>query len=391
MKRIIFSGMQVLQEKKWTENYAVVVEDQLIKAIIPTDMIKHHLPATQYEFSAQHYLAPGLIDMHIHGIQGHDVMDGTPEALLAISKVLAKEGVTGFLATTMSASVEILETVLQAAKNAMSESEGTALLGVHLEGPFIALASKGAQCADAFSLPDIAVMQRLQKAAEGTIKLVTLAPELAGALDLIAYLHKSQVIASIGHTKATYAETAAAIKAGCSHATHLFNAMGSLQQREPGALGALLLSDEVTAELIVDGVHLHPAIVELALCLKGKDRLVLITDAMRATCLGDGQYDLGGLTVNVQAGCARLPDGTLAGSTLRMPQALRNMMQFSHCQLADAITMAAETPARILGLGERKGSIVVGKDADLIIMTDALDVVLTLRQGVVVFEASSNQ
>jgi N-acetylglucosamine-6-phosphate deacetylase len=217
------------------------------------------------------------------------------------------------------------------------------------------------------------------------IKLVTLAPELPGALPLIKALRDRHIIVSAGHTNATYAEMVAAIRAGCSQATHLFNAMRGLHQREPGAVGALLLSHDVMAELIVDGLHLHPAIVELALRLKGKEKLLLVTDAMRAKCCDDGEYDLGGQTVMVRAGKAKLSDGTLAGSTLRMPQALKNMVQFTSCSLADAVSMAATNPAHVLGLSDRKGTIAVGKDADLVVLNAALDVAFTMREGREVF------
>lgn len=388
IKRCIFSGMQIFIDKKWVPDHAVVVEGSTIKAIIPVAMSKHHLPAEHHEFPADYYLTPGFIDVHIHGAYGHDVMDGTQDALIAISHALAAEGVTGFLATTMTADDERIETVLKVIAEMLPNSQGAAILGVHLEGPFIAKDKMGAQCKGRERLPDTALMQHWQKCAQGAIKWVTLAPELPNALELIKLLREMHVIASVGHTNATYAETRAAIKAGCSQATHLFNAMRGIHQREPGAVGALLLSDEVIAELIVDDIHLHPAIVELAWQLKGKDRLLLVTDAMRAKCLGDGEYDLGGQRVDVRAGRATLADGTLAGSLLRMPQALKNMVQFSHCTLADAISMVTENPARILKLDARKGAISVGQDADLVVMNASLDVALTMREGRVVFNSS---
>lgn len=386
LNRYIFSGMQVLIEKKWEQHHAVVVEENLIKAIIPEEMIAHHLPAKRREFPSDFYLIPGLIDLHIHGTHGKDVMDNSPESLQSICDSLAIEGVTGFLATTMTADNDHIRSVLETISAAMPNQEGAAILGVHLEGPFISKEKKGAQRDDVQRLPDIKLMDSWQKSARGAIKIVTLAPELPGALSLIEKLHNMRVIASIGHTNATFEETNAAIKAGCTQATHLFNAMRGFHQREPGAVGALLLSDAITTELIVDGVHLHPATIELVLRLKGKDRLVLVTDAMRAKCLGNGQYDLGGQMVDVREGKAMLSDGTLAGSTLRMPEAIRNMVKFSKCSLIDAIYMATEKPAHLLGLDPRKGSITVGKDADLVVMNAALDVVLTMRGGKEMFK-----
>ncbi len=292
--RSIFSGMQILVGHEWQKHHAVVVEEGKIKAIIADDMIKHHLPAEHYEYKHHCFLVPGLIDLHIHGTKGNDVMDGSVEAIQTISRDLASEGVTGFLATTMTASAEQLEKVLQTIPVAMSYQDGAEILGIHLEGPFIAKEKMGAQCGELILAPDVDLIQKWQTLASDTIKLVTLAPELPGALELIAALHKMEVIVSVGHTNATYEETTAAITAGCTHATHLFNAMRGLHQREPGALGALLLADQVHAELIADGHHLHPAIIELALRVKNKNRLLLVTDGMRAKCLGNGKYDLGG-------------------------------------------------------------------------------------------------
>lgn len=386
VNRKIFSGMRILSGNKWENEKALVIEDNIIKAIITTDMIKHHLPATQYEFSAECYLTAGFIDLHVHGAKGADVMDEDAESLRTISRALAEEGITGFLATTMTASDESIEKALENVANSMGNVDGAAILGVHLEGPFIAKSKAGAQLADETQNPNLDLFNHWQKVAKDAIKLVTLAPELPDALNLIKALRETQVVASIGHTKATYDETEAAINAGCSHATHLFNAMSGIHQREPGASVALLLSDKITAELIVDNYHLHPAMIELAFKTKGKDRLVLITDAMRAKCLQNGTYDLGGQAVNVLHGKATLEDGTLAGSTLQMNEAIKNITKTTTVSLIDAITMAASNPARVLSL-PRKGVIEVGFDADLVVLNDKLKVLLTMRDGRVIYEA----
>jgi N-acetylglucosamine-6-phosphate deacetylase len=385
LNRCIFSGMQILKDRQWVKEQAVIVEDNLIKAIIQEEMITHHLPARRYDFPDDHYLVPGLIDLHVHGTHGKDVMDGTEEALNTISRALVVEGVTGFLATTLTADVKRIETVLKVVSEASPNLLGAALLGVHLEGPFIAKSKAGAQSVEEIQAPNSELMHYWQNLAKGAIKIVTLAPELPGALALIKGLRNMNVIAAIGHTNATYAETWTAIAAGCTQATHLFNAMHGISQREPGAVGALLLAPDVVAEIIVDGVHLHPAIVELIWRLKGKDNLLLVTDAMRAKCLGDGEYDLGGQTVKAVNGKVFLADGTLAGSTLRMPQAIKNMVHFSKCSLIDAVEMASYNPAHILGLHRRKGSITIGKDADLIVLNADFDVKLTMREGREIF------
>lgn len=386
--RQIFIGMQILEDQQWQANKALIVEHSKVKAIIPADMIHHHMPAEVHEFPTDYYLIPGLIDLHVHGANNHDVMDGTPASLQAISNALAKEGVTGYLATTMTASNADIEKVLQLIPQVMPAKEGAAIFGVHLEGPFIAKNKAGAQLENLTQDPNIALMQQWQSLAKNHIKIVTLAPELPGAIEFIRACRTMHVIASVGHTDATYDETEAAINAGCSQATHLYNAMRGMHQREPGAAGALLLSDKIIAELIVDGIHVHPAIVDLTWQIKGKDRLFLVSDAMRAKCMGDGQYQLGGQSVNVVKGKATLPDGTLAGSTLRLSDAIKNMVAFSHCTLAQAIQMAAQNPASVLGISDHKGSIEVGKDADLVIMDAAYQVKMTMREGAVVYQES---
>jgi N-acetylglucosamine-6-phosphate deacetylase len=381
--RCIFTGMQILCNNTWLSDHAVIIENGKIQKIIAKKLL-NDLSGTVHEFAADDYLLPGLIDLHIHGAAGHDVMDGSVEALTAISESLAREGVTGFLATTMTASHERIASVLKTIARAMSAKQGAAILGAHLEGPFISSAKMGAQRGDDICHPDAALLASWQELAKGAIKLVTLAPELPDALSLIKKIREMGVVASIGHTNATYAETKAAVDAGCTHATHLFNAMRGIHQREPGALGALLLAENINAELIVDGLHLHPAIVELTMRLKGKDKLLLVTDAMRAKCLGDGEYDLGGQTVAVRSNVAMLADGTLAGSTLSMPEAIKNIVQFTQCPLADAINMASLNPARILGIQQHKGSIAEGKDADLVVMNASLEVMMTMREGLII-------
>lgn len=384
--RHIFYGMQVLLDQKWSGDQAVIVEYDVIKSIIPANMIEHHLPATLHAYPKDHYLIPGLIDMHVHGANGYDVMDGTEEALTALCSALAAEGVTGFLATTMTVTNAHLETVLQAIATRLPSPEGAAILGVHLEGPFLANAKIGAQNEALTQLPNIDLITKWQKLAQGAIKVVTVAPELPDAIPFIKELRSMGMNVATGHTNATYAETMEAVSAGCSQATHLFNAMRGITQREPGAAGALLLADKVIAELICDGIHVHPAIVDLAFRVKGRDRLLLVTDAMRAKCMGDGRYDLGGQDVIVKKGRATLEDGTIAGSTLQLPQAIRHMSEYAHCSLEDAVRMAAYNPARTLGLSDRKGSISLGKDADLVVLDSTFKVLLTMRAGKVIFE-----
>lgn len=385
--RHIFYGMQLLQNQQWIHQHAVVVEENKIKAIVPAEMVNHHMPAILHHYSAKHYLAPGFIDLHIHGAAGADVMDGTEEALNTIARALAAEGVTGFLATTMTAPKEQMHAALVAISSFSKQTKinGATLLGVHLEGPFIATEKMGAQAANHICVPSIALFDEWQRLSGGQIKVVTLAPELPDALTLIKKLKKEGVIVSAGHTNATYEETTAAIAAGCTQATHLFNAMRGMHQREPGAAGALLLGQGVSVELIADGLHVHPAMLTLALTLKGNQDVLLVTDAMRAKCCGDGQFELGGQQVTVVDGKAMIENGTLAGSTLRMPQAIKNMVTYTGCSLAEAIQMASSNPAARLGLSDSKGKIAVGYDADFVILDADFNVEYTMSNGITVF------
>ena len=307
-----------------------------------------------------------------------------------MSETLAAEGTTSYLATTMTATADEIDKALLNVGTYMREQHkimGATVLGAHLEGPFISPQKVGAQNAKNVLLPDVAQLDAWQKKSGNIIKLVTLAPELSNSLALIQYLRDHHIVASIGHSDATYAETQQAIKEGCHYMTHLFNAMRGIHQREPGVVTAGLLSDKVKAELIIDGIHLHPAIIELIWKLKDIDQLILVTDAMRAKCLGNGVYDLGGQEVYVKEGVATLRDGTLAGSTLKMPEAIRKMMNFTGCDFYDAVRMAAESPAKVLDIFSKKGSIAVGKDADLVVLDNNYDVVMTMVGGRVVYQA----
>lgn len=337
-----------------------------------------------------HYtVIPGLIDVHIHGVDGSDVMDGTKEALDRMSAALPKEGTTSFLATTMTQSEEAIQhALINVAKYMETQlfAKKAEVLGIHLEGPFVNKKMAGAQPIQYIIKPNVDLFKKWQQLSNGNIKLVTLAPEIDGCLELIHYLRDTDVIASIGHSLSTYEETKEAINAGVTHATHLFNQMSGLHHREPGVVGAVFLQEELKAELIADGIHTTPEIVKLAYKIIGHDRLILITDSMRAKCLKNGTYDLGGQDVTVQNGKAVLSDGTLAGSILKMGGALKNMISFTGCTLADVIQMGSANPAKQLNIFDRKGSIAVGKDADLVILDKNYDVKMTLCKGLISYD-----
>ena len=355
------------------EDYGIYCVDGKIQAVLPIDKIKEIAPkgVKTIEFSAETVLLPGMIDLHIHGAAGSDVMDATPQALKNISEALFQEGTTGFLATTMT---ESSPNIVKALKNiSKSSSDGLLkdhLLGVHLEGPFLAKSKMGAQCEKHILDPDPALFDEFYAAADGKIKIVTLAPERPGAFDFIRHIVKRGVVASIGHTDATYQETKEAVKAGASYATHLFNAMRGIHHREPGCACAILRTDEITAELIVDGVHVHPEMISFALKLKGSNRIVLVTDAMRAKCLGEGVFDLGGQQVTVKGKEARLQDGTLAGSVLTMKEAFLNIQSFvPGVDWVHASQLVSGNPAKVAGCFGERGSLTKGKRADFIVMS----------------------
>ncbi|MCE4050534.1 N-acetylglucosamine-6-phosphate deacetylase [Bacillus sp. Au-Bac7] len=331
-------------------------------------------------------LIPGMIDIHIHGAKNADAMDGSHDGLKTIAEILPYEGTTSFLATTMTQGQEEIESALTCI-SAFIETDNkpgqAEILGVHLEGPFINEKRAGAQPLDAIKTADIELFQRWNQLAGNQIRLVTLAPEKENGLKLAAYLKENGIVASMGHTDAVYEEVVEAVQAGMNHVTHLYNGMRGFHHRDPGTAGAVLLHEELTAEMIVDGVHIHPEIVKLTYKQKGKDKIILITDSMRAKWLEDGVSSLGGQKVIVKDGKALLENGALAGSTLKMNDALTNMMAFTGCSLEDVITMGAYNPAKQIGVLDRKGSIKTGKDADLVVLDDNNKVILTICRGII--------
>lgn len=382
-------GQAVIEKNIVTENY-IYIEDGKIQEIGPlSEMPARYLDAEKIEVSEDQIVVPGFIDGHIHGAAGADTMDATKEALTTIAGALPAEGTTSFLATTMTQKPESIERALvnvaDYCKNHNDPGKAE-ILGIHLEGPFISKKRKGAQPEEYILNPDIELFRKWQNLADGGIKLVTCAPELKNALDFIHYLNEHGVIASIGHTDAVYEDVKKAVQAGAKRVTHLFNGMRGIHHREPGTAAAAILFKELMVELIVDGIHLNPEIVRLVLNTKGADGVVLITDAMRAKCLKNGIYDLGGQDVSVADGKALLADGTLAGSILKMNESFKNTVEFAQVSLLEAVQMASVNPAKQLNIFDRKGSLTVGKDADLTVLSADYRVEITICRGEIAYQ-----
>lgn len=364
--------------------------DGKIKNFGPMDQMPDPRGVKVIELSEGYHIIPGMIDVHIHGAGGSDAMDATAEALDTIASHLPPEGTTAFLATTITQAPENIEAALENAAHYIEQHQAPGkaeCVGIHLEGPFINKKRAGAQPLEYIINPDREQFAKWQELANGQIRLVTLAPEEPGGLELTRYLKETGVIASVGHSDADFHQIDAAIDAGLSHVTHLFNGMKGFHHREPGVAGAALLRDELMVEMIMDGIHIQRDSVKVAYKLIAPERIVLITDAMRAKCLKSGTYDLGGQEVTVNGIDARLADGTLAGSILKMKDAFKNMHEFVGCSIEQLIQMTSTNAAKELKIDDRKGSIAVGKDADIVVLDEKLDVMMTICRGAIAYQA----
>ena len=362
----------VTAEKLWDgaqshDNPLVVIEDGNITSIATRKSAAEPTDARVLDFPGA-TLAPAFFDVHIHGAAGHDVMEATPPALDAVSRFLAARGTGTYLATTVTAPLDATLRSLAALAQIISKPAvpGRARpLGIHLEGPFLSHKKRGVQPAEHLLAPDIGTFDRMYDAAEGHARLMTIAPELPGAAALAEHATKRGVRVSVGHSNATSAETLAAIEAGAVGATHTFNAMRALDHREPGILGIVLTSDQLYSELICDGVHTTPEIVRLWWKAKGPERAILVTDAMSAAGMPDGEYQLGGFAVQVDNGRA-MARGVLAGSVLTLDRALENFVAFTGASIDQGLRLLTANPAAMTGFREQTGSLAVGQRADLV-------------------------
>ncbi|MGP4073949.1 N-acetylglucosamine-6-phosphate deacetylase [Piscibacillus sp. B03] len=373
--KILIKNVNVYTEYHVIRNSSLLIEDGIIKSIGETNSDGQTLNGEGLN------LIPGFIDGHIHGAGGADVMDDSSNAIHKIAETITKEGVTSFLPTTITSEHKAIEQVLDVISH-LDDHRGAEILGIHLEGPFVEKKKAGAQPKEHIVEPDVNLMQRWVELSNDMIKVVTLAPELDAEGQLTQFLKEKGIIASAGHTDASSSDIKEAVKRGVSQMTHLCNAMNGIHHRDVGAVGAAMLMNELKSELIADRIHVSDDMLQLIFNTIGSERLILITDAMRAKGMTDGSYTLGGQEVTVKEGKATLNDGTLAGSVLTMDQAARNMKEVAGASFREIIQMTAVNPAKQLGVFNRKGSIEVGKDADLILVDADFNVHKTFCRGV---------
>jgi len=381
----IITAARLVTPDEWIEAPVVVIEDGHIASLASRSAIE--IPEGRRLDFQDLILAPGFIDIHIHGGAGRDAMEANDSALTQIERQLAKHGVTAYLPTTVTASQENTLKALDGLGKLIgtaSKNQGRAVpLGIHLEGPFISHEKRGVHPPQNLLPPSPQALDRFWQASAGTIRMMTIAPELPGAAETIRHARALGVHSSLGHSNATYQEAQSGISAGADHATHTFNAMRPLDHRDPGILGAVLENDELTADIIADGIHVHPSVLKLFLRAKGTDRAILITDAISATDMPDGVYSLGGLEVQVTNERCEY-QGKLAGSVLTLDRAIRNVMSFAGWQLQQAIKLATLNPAQRLGISDQRGLLAPGRRADLVVLTPEGQVAHTIIGGEIV-------
>jgi N-acetylglucosamine-6-phosphate deacetylase len=379
---------RILTPQDELRDCVIVVEAGRITGIGHRDEV--HIPPGAKDYVASGMtVVPGFVDVHIHGAGGHDVMEGDAAALDKITSTVARFGTTSIVATTVTAPVEDTCRSLEGIAQYIHAHESTAdnsrfgadILGIHLEGPFINPERRGVHPVESIVAPSVEILEKFRAAAGGSIKILTIAPEMPGALKLIAAAIADGIVVALGHTDADYAQARAAIQAGARHAVHVYNAMRPFTHRDPGVISAILTDADVTAEIIADGVHVAGPAIQVLLGTKGFDTVLLVSDGTAATGMRDGTYKLGNFEVDVRDGVVRNSEGKLAGSTLTLDRAVRYLVDLG-VPMVDAIRMATILPARRLGLAGKKGIIAVGADADLVVLTPDLHVAGVMTRGV---------
>ena len=391
MQMTVIHASRILTPDEEISDGIIIVEGSQITGVGHRDAMRVPAGAIDY-VAAGLTVVPGFIDLHIHGAGGHDIMEANARALDRICSVVARHGTTSLVATTVTAPIEetcrCLQAIARYIRNHESGEDVSArsrpaaeILGIHLEGPFISKAQRGVHPVEAIARPSIESMDQLLQAADGFVRILTIAPELPGAMEVIAHAVAQKILVALGHTDADYEQARAAIAAGARHAVHFYNAMRPFTHRDPGIVGAILTDPEVTAEVIADLVHVAGPAIQVLIGTKGFDTILLVSDGMAATAMADGNYRLGNFEVTVKDGVARNSEGKLAGSTLTLDRALRHVVALG-VPLNDALRMATVLPARRLGLAGKKGIIAVGADADLVALTPDLRVAGVMTRGV---------
>lgn len=381
MRYLINSG-EIFLKDKILKNSIILINNGIIEEIKTENAHKEIKTIDLSEYK----VLPGLIDTHIHGANGYDTMDANYDSLNEISKYLGSIGVTGFLATTVTAPWNRITAAVKNVDRTMKAGvEGAELLGAYIEGPFITEEYKGAHPSEYIRRIDIEDIKKLIDNFPSCIRTVTVAPDKEGAIELIKYLKSQNINSSIGHTNATYDEAIAAVEAGAHIAVHVFNGMRGLHHREPGTVGAVLSDDRVCCELIADMIHVHPAVMKIIVKAKGSQNVSLITDCMMAGGLIDGEYQLGELKVFVNDGVARIENGSLAGSTLKLINGIKNMTEHVGTSLLEAVNMASLVPAQIAGVDDKQGSIEIGKKANFTVIDNDFNVVMTIVNGKIIY------
>jgi N-acetylglucosamine-6-phosphate deacetylase len=365
----------------------ILIRDGVIEELGPREGMR--LPVGAEEISATDRTAmPGFVDVHIHGAGGRDVMEGSTEALAGVTKTVARHGTTSFVATTVTASPDDTIRSVEGIARYISQQHETddaraEVLGIHFEGPFLSPARRGVHPSEWLKLPSAQLLEKFLQAAAGNAQILTIAPELLGAMPCIDAARNAGMVVAVGHTDATYEQTRAAIAHGVRHAVHVYNAMRPFSHRDTGVIGAVLTSPDITAELIADGVHVDEPAMRMLLQAKGAGGVILVSDGTAATGMPDGTYTLGNLQVTVSGGVCRNAEGKLAGSTLTLDRALRNIAALG-TPLADAVRMLTLNPASLLGIEFKKGVLRVGADADVVLLDDSLHVTGVWTRGLAV-------
>jgi len=379
MKTVITADRLITSERSIAD--PVLVVDDGVIAMMETRASTEFPSANQLNFTGC-TLVPAFFDIHIHGSAGCDVMEGTPDAFTTVGKFLARHGVGAYLPTTVTAAVDVTLKSLEGMSAQIDrDMVGAKPLGIHIEGPFLSPHKKGAHPASLLQTPSVQLFERMWQASQGKIRLMTIAPELPNAEEVIAYATALGVRVSLGHSDADTAAARAGIRAGAVTATHTFNAMRVFDHRDPGLLGEVLTNDDLYAELICDGLHVHPDAVRLYWRAKGPERAMLITDAMSAAGMPDGNYKLGELDVRVINGRCIIGEDTLAGSTLTLARAVRNFAEFTGASIDDVSKMVSRNPARMVGFEAQAGSLAVGRSADITVLSSKNEVVETVLRG----------